>query len=178
MLKHMYKIGAAALLVGFAGAANAQTTVPLPDQSQTTQLRAIVSEQARINVPAAITFNVLNVANATAANADITIDNIVLSAATKTVRVSVQANAAAFTPPAGGGNTWAASDVSWVAGSWTGGTGAAGTLSSAAFVQMANSNAGVSALTTTGLTFTLAGNALVNRSGTHTLTMTWKVESL
>jgi hypothetical protein len=165
-------------MVGFAGAASAQNTVPLPDQSQSTELRAIVNEQARINVPAIITFNVASVAAVTNANADITIDNIVLSSATRTVRVSVQANAAAFTPPAGGGNTWSAGDVSWAAGTWSGGAGVAGTLSNSAFNQVANSNAGVSALSVTGLQFSLAANPLVNRAGTHTLTMTWRVEAL
>lgn len=178
MLKHMFRIGAAAAFLAFGVTANAQVVVPLPDQSQTTELRAVVGEQARINVPASITFNVSSVASVTTASADITIDNIVLSAPTRTVRVSVQAAAAAFTPPAGGGNTWSAGEVSWVAGSWVGGTGVAGALTNAGFTTMANSGAGVSALSVTGLQFALAANPLVNRAGTHSLSMTWRVEAL
>lgn len=64
------------LTVAMAGVANAQTTVSLPDISQTTLMTVIVAEQARVVVPATITFNVANVATATAAPAaSVTVDD-------------------------------------------------------------------------------------------------------
>src|SRR5688572_25090588 len=95
-----------------AGVAGAQTTVTLPDTSQTTLLTATVSEQARIVVPASVSFTVGNIANSTAASAaTVTIDRIVMASATRQLRISVQAAAGSFTPPSVGATTWAASDV-------------------------------------------------------------------
>ncbi|MBW3623184.1 MAG: hypothetical protein KY468_07205, partial [Armatimonadetes bacterium] len=153
--------------------------VTLPDSSQTTTLTASVSEQADISVPSGISFNVLNVANSTAAAAaSVTINNIVLSSATKQLKLSVKADAASFTPPVAGAATWGAGDVTWNAAAWTNGTAATGTLSNAAFNTVATSTGGASAMSTTGLVFTLAGKNTVNRSGNHTLNITWKVESI
>ncbi len=77
------------LLLAAAGTAAAQTTVLLPDTSQTTTLTATVSEQARIQVPAAVNFNVSDVTNATpAAAAPVSVSNIALASATKQLRIS------------------------------------------------------------------------------------------
>src|SRR5215208_5249243 len=95
-------LGVAAFLFG-ATAAGAQTTVTLADTSQTTTLTATVGDQARVTVPAGVSFAVSDIANATAASpATVTVANIVLSTASKQLRMSLQADAAAFTPPVGG----------------------------------------------------------------------------
>ena len=169
----------AGLLLAGTGTAMAQTTVPLPDTSQTTTLTATVSEQARIQVPSGINFAVSDVSaatNATAAN--VTVTNIALATATKQLKISVQANAAAFTPPVGATGTWNAGDVTWNAATWTNATGSSGTLSNSSFGAVATCSPDVASCSTTGLTFTLGANSAVKRSGNHTLVMTWKFESI
>jgi hypothetical protein len=156
----------------------AQSTVTLPDTSQSSTLTASVSEQCRITVPSTITFNVTDISANTNATASVTITNIVLSAATKSLKLSLQAGAASFTPPVGGATTWAAGDVTWAAGTWTNGTGQAGTLSNSAYVEVATSDADAASMSNASLTFTLAAKTSVKRSGSHTLSVTWKVESL
>src|SRR5688500_16253869 len=67
---------AAGVLLWSTGAL-AQTTVTMPDTSQTTTVSASVSEQARITVPAGIAFSVTNIGAATVANpATLTVDQI------------------------------------------------------------------------------------------------------
>lgn len=154
-------------------------SVVLPDSSQTTTLTANVSEQAAVSVPAGVSLNVTNVAASTNASAaSVSITNIVLATASKQLKVSLQANAASFTPPVGGATTWAAGDVSWNAASWTNAAGAAGTLSSASYNEVATCAADAANCSTSGLTFTLAAKPSVKRSGSHTMTVTWKVESI
>ncbi|HUG81493.1 MAG TPA: hypothetical protein VML01_07510 [Bryobacterales bacterium] len=161
------------------GIGSAQTTVTVPDTTQSTTMTAEVSEQARVNVPAAATFTVTNISGSTAASAvSVTIDNVVLATATKQLKVSLQAAAAAFTPPIALATTWAAGDVSWNAATWTSATGAAGTLSDTAYTAVATCAADSAACSTTGLTFTLAPKTTVKRSGNHTLAVTWKFESI
>ena len=162
-----------------AAAAEAQTSVTLPDTSQTTTLTANVSEQARVTVPSGVTFNVTDVtANTAASAASVTVTSIVLATATKQFKVSMQANAASFTPPVGGATTWSASDVTWNAATWTTATGASGTLSNSAYNAVATCDADTGACSTTGLVLTLAAKSTVKRSGNHTLVVTWKFESI
>ena len=168
---------ACALLL--AGAVSAQTTVTLPDSSQSTVLTANVSEQAQITVPAGVTFNVTDISGSTAASAaSVAIDNIVLASETKQLKVSIEADAASFTPSVVGATTWDASDVTWNAATWTSATGASGTLSDSAFGEVATCTADTASCSTTGLVFTLAANTSVKRSGDHTLAITWKLESI
>ena len=175
----LVRISAIGALLLTTRLASAQTAITVPDTSQTTTLTAIVSDQARITVPAGVTFTVSDVSAATNASAaSVTVSSIVLATATKQLRVSVQADAAAFTPPAVGATTWAAGDVTWNAASWTNAAGAAGTLSNSAYNPVATCTADVSSCSTTGLTFTLAPNAAVRRSGSHTLVVRWKFESI
>jgi len=170
---------AAGVFLSSGAAVRAQTTVTMPDTSQTTTVSASVSEQARITVPAGIAFNVTNVGALTAANAaTLTIDQIVLSTATKQLRLSLQAAAGSFTPPVVGATTWAAGDVSWNAATWTAATGAAGTLSNSVYTAVATCAPGATACSTTALVFSLASKPAVQRSGTHTLVIMWKVESI
>jgi hypothetical protein len=166
-------------LLTTAGLAGAQVTVFLPDTSQITILTANVSEQARVIVPASVTFLVANVSSSTAAPAaSVTVDNIVLATATKQLKVSVQAAASSFTPPVVGATTWSASDVTWNAATWTNATGSSGTLNSSSFNAVATCTADAATCSTTSLVFTLAARTTVQRSGNHTLSVTWKVESI
>jgi hypothetical protein len=174
----LFLLSSGSLMIG-AGIAQAQTTVTLPDVSQTTTLTATVSEQARVLVPAGVTFNVTSVSsNTAAAGASVTVDRIVLATATKQFKVSLEANAAAFTPPVGGATTWSASDVTWNAAAWTNAAGSSGTLSNAAFTAVATCTAGVATCSTSALVFTLGAKPTVAISGNHTLTVTWKFESI
>jgi hypothetical protein len=167
------------LVLSVAGVAAAQTTVTLPDTSQTTTLTASVSEQARVTVPAGVTFNVTDVASSTAASAaSVTVDNIVLATATKQLKISLEAAASSFTPPVALATTWSASNVTWNAATWTAATGASGTLSSSTFNTVATCDADAAACSTTGLVFSLGAKSTVQRSGNHTLTVTWKFESI
>jgi hypothetical protein len=166
----------AAALLGATGAAHAQT-VALPDSSKTTTLTATVNEQAQVTVPVGVTFNVTNIAAATAAaGAEVKAENIVLASATKQLKISIQAKNASFTSP--GGATWAAGDVSWNEASWTNATGAGGTLDSTSYKAVATCTADAASCSTTGLVFTLAAKPTVQRSGNHTLEITWKFESI
>lgn len=168
-------LGVIVLLLAVAGAAGAVT---LPDTSSTTTLTASVSEQAQVTVPAGVTFNVTNITSSTAASAaSVSASNIVLASATKRLKVSVQAAAASFSSP-GSTSTWAASDVSWNAASWTAATGAAGSLSNSAYTEVATCTADVTDCSTSALVFTLASKSTVTRSGSHTLNITWKFESI
>ncbi|MEZ5367234.1 MAG: hypothetical protein R2748_34075 [Bryobacterales bacterium] len=161
------------------GMLSAQTTVTLPDTSQSTTLTASVSEQAQVSVPAGVTFNVTDISGSTAASAaSVSIDNIVLATASKQLKVSIQANAAAFTPPVALASTWSAGDVTWNAATWTSASGASGTLSDSAYGEVATCAADTASCSTTGLVFTLGANTAVKRSGDHTLAVTWKFESI
>jgi len=180
-LNRMPRVGlaCAALLVLASRGANAQTNITLPDTNQTTTLTATVSDQARVTVPAGVTFTVNDVSSATASGpASVTISNIVLASATKQVRVSLQADTPTFTPPVGGAATWSAGAVSWNAASWTNATGVTGTLSNSSYNVVATCAADAQTCSTTALTFTLAVDAGVKRSGSHTLTVRWKFESI
>jgi len=159
-------------------AAFAQVTVTLPNTSQTTTLTANVSEQATVTVPATVTFTVNNVAASTnSASQSVTTSSVVL-ADTKSLKISLQANAAGFTAPAGGGTTWSAGDVTWNAATWSNsGVGATGTLSNSAFNEVATCAANNSC-STTNLLFTLGAKSTVARAGSHTLVVTWKFESI
>ena len=172
-------IVAAGALLLYGTNALAQVTVTLPDVSQTTAASVTVSEQIRITVPTGVAFNVTNINNPTVASAAaVSIDRIVLGTVTKQLRLSLRANSVSFNPPAGGGTTWAAADVTWNAATWTGGLGSNGTLSAAGFTPVAICAQGATACATSGLIFSLGPKPAVQRSGAHTIVVTWKVESI
>src|SRR2546430_17490625 len=94
------------LLVLLPFAAFAQVAVTLPDTSRTTTLTANVTEQATVTVPTTVTFTVNNVgASTNSSSQSVTTSSVVLVDA-KSLKISLQANAANFTAPAGGGTTW------------------------------------------------------------------------
>jgi len=169
----------AVLSLAVTRVASAQVTVTLPDTSQTTTLTATVAEQARVTVPSTVTFTVNNVTSSTTGSAAaVTITNIVLSTATDKLKISVQANAASFTPPVVGATTWSASDVTWTGGSWTTATPASGTLSNSSFNEVARCDANVTSCNSTDVHFTLGAKSSVSRAGNHTLVISWKFEKI
>jgi len=157
----------------------AQAVVDLPNSAQSTVLTANVSEQAKVTVPSGITFNVLDItAITTAPVASVTVSNIALATATKQLKISVQAAAAVFTPSVDGAVTWAVGDVSWLGTGWTTSTGAAGTLIESAYHEVATCDADAAGCANAALSFKLAAKGTVKRSGSHTLGITWKFESI
>ena len=168
-----------AALAAFGTIATAQTVVTLDDTSQSTTLTASVAEQARVTVPAGVTFNVANIASSTNATAaSVTVDNIALSSADRQLKISLLADASDFTPPVTGAATWTAGDVTWNAPTWDNALGETGVLSSSSANAVATCTADVASCGTSGLVFTLAANTNVKRSGGHQLSMTWKFESI
>lgn len=171
-----------ALAVVTAGLASAQTVVTLPNSTQTTTLTANVSEQAQVAVPVGVTFNVQDVSlNTAASSASVTVNSIVLATATKQLKISVKANAAAFVHSQVGATTWAASDVSWNAATFSNsGVGSTGALSTSTstYTVLATCAADAASCSASDLVFTLAANSAVRRAGSHTLGMTWKFEAI
>jgi hypothetical protein len=173
-----------ALTVVTAGLASAQTGVTLPDSSQQTLITATVSEQAQVTVPADVFFTVPNITVDTPATAVslVTVSSIVLATDTKQLKISLKANTAAFIPPVASTITWSAADVSWNAATFTG-TGASsatGLLNNdfTTYVPVVTCGADAAVCSTSDLMFTLKAKNTVQRSGNHTLVMTWKFESI
>jgi hypothetical protein len=160
-----------------AADAAAQTTVILPDTSQTTGITVNIMEQATVTIPSSALFTVSNInTQTTSMPLTVSIGALMQNTTSTGVRISLKANAALFTPPQVGAPTWSAADVSWLAANWTGATGSAGTLSNAAFTTVAA--CGTTGCSTNALVLTLAPKPTVTRSGAHTLVVTWKIESL
>ena len=165
------------LAVALLAISTAALAVVLPDENQQTLFTASVSEQADLTVPATITFDVVDVSADTAVTGlTVSVTAIVLYDG-NALRIELKADSANFDMPTGATVTWAASDVSWDAPAWTGGTGAAGTLSSAAYTKIADSNENVGELSSSAVTWTLADKATIERAGDYDLTTTWKFSS-
>jgi len=162
-----------------AAAVRAQAvTVTLPDTSLTTYVNLSGStDVATVTVPATLTFAVHQVGSASSATAALSVTAISI-AGTNQLKISLNAAAAAFTPPSAGATTWNAADVSWAAGSWSHGTGSPGTLSSSAYTTVATCSVNALFCNNNAIAFTLAAKPGVKISGNHTLTMTWKFESI
>ena len=177
-MRAFHAVAVLAVLGVLAGAASA-AVVNLPNTSNTVTFTASVNEQCDVvALPSAVSFTVTDHTAATdSASQTVTINNLLLQNG-KALKVSLQANAANFTAATGGSVTWAASDVSWNAATWANGTGAAGTLSNTIYTQLVTSAANAASLSTSELTFTLAGKDSVDRAGNHTLVATWKLESV
>jgi hypothetical protein len=135
-------------------------------------------EIVTVVVPVAVSFSVTDVSVITTGSPSPTTISFSSAALTigKALRISVQADASAFTSP-GGGTTIPASKGSWNALGASGGVGWNGTLSATSDGLVYQSNPSP----TSGqvdLEFTLGapGNGL--RAGTHQLTIRWKFESI
>ena len=171
----MYRVFVLILVLVTVGAASA-AVVTLPNTTQTTTFTATVSEQANISVPAGVTFNVTNVSASTASSAQSVSATAIVLTNAKALRVELEALDPVFTPATGGSVTWAASDVSWNAATWTNGTGASGTLGDM-YRKLNDTSANAASTATTNLVFTLAAKATVDRAGNHTLWACWKFSS-
>jgi hypothetical protein len=138
---------------------------------------AAAQETVSITVPATVLFAVTDVTTPTTGKpSPVTLSyaSAVLVAG-KAFRVSVQADAASFTPPNGPGIP--ASTVSWTNMGASGGVGANGTLSSSSYTRVFQSDPA----STSGhvdLAWTLAAPGSGIRAGTHQLTIRWKLESI
>ena len=129
-------------------------------------------ETVSISVPMAVDFQVSDVSRSTSGTPDVTTINFSDMTPGKALRVSVRADAAAFTPPSGPGIP--ASNVAWNS---LGGLGSDGTLSSSAYTLVYQSNP----VATSGyidLQWTLAAPGSGIRAGSHGLTIRWKLESI
>lgn len=134
-------------------------------------------ETVSISVPLAVSFQVTDVSRSTSGAPTVTtisFSNASLSPG-KALRVSVQSDAAAFTPP--GGASIPASSVSWNNLGANGGIGWNGTLSSSSYTLVYQSDP----TRTSGhvdLGWTLAAPGSGIRAGSHQLMIRWKLESI
>ena len=143
-------------------------------------LSAGAQETVTISVPLAASFPVTDVSRSTSGAPNVTTVSFFYANLTpgKALRVSVQADAAAFTPPSG--SSMPASNVSWNNLGASGGLGWNGTLGSSSFALVFQSNP-LTAPGTSGhvdLSWTLAAPGSGIRAGNHQLTIRWKVESI
>lgn len=134
-------------------------------------------ETVSISVPLAVSFQVTDVSHSTSGTPDVTtisFSNANLSLG-NALRVSVQSDAATFTPPSG--PSIPVANVSWTNLGANGGIGWNGILSASSFALVFQSDPG----TTSGhvdLGWTLAAPGSGIRAGSHQLTIRWKVESI
>jgi hypothetical protein len=142
-----------------------------------TVVSAGAQETVSIAVPSAVSFSVTDVSRNTTGSpspATISFSNASLNSG-KALRVSVQADASAFTPPSG--SSIPVSKVSWSTLGAAGGIGWNGTLSSTSYTLVFQSNPSP----TSGhvdLEWTLAAPGSGVRAGIHQLTIRWKLESI
>ena len=142
-----------------------------------TVVSAGAQETVSIAVPSAVSFSVTDVSRSTAGSPSpttISFSNASLNSG-KALRVSVQADAAAFTPPSGA--SIPALNVSWSTVGAAGGTGWNGTLSATSYTLVFQSDPSP----TSGhadLAWTLAAPGSGIRAGGHQLPIRWKVESI
>jgi len=141
---------------------------------------AMAQPTVTVTVPAGVTFSVRNVSVATAgspATTQLTYLNPNTFPKNNHLQVSVIASAANFSGP---DTAIPAAKVSWTATA-TNGSAFNGTLSSAAYTAVYSSPTGLKAGNTGTITLSwqLAAIAAAGlRSGTHTLVIRWKFESL
>jgi hypothetical protein len=137
---------------------------------------AAAQETVAITVPSTVSFMVNDVSRSTSGVPNLTtISFLAILIPGKSLRVSVQASAAGFTPPSG--PSIPASNVSWNNLGASGGTGWNGTLGSASYTLVFQSDP----LTSSGhvdLGWTLAAPGRGIRAGNHQLAIRWKVESI
>lgn len=134
-------------------------------------------ETVDVTVPISATFFVTDVSLSTTGSPNpttVSFSNAGLSSG-NALRISVQADAADFTPPAG--NAIPASKISWTTSNPQGGIGSNGTLISTAFTQLYQSNTDPTS-GSVDATWTLDAPGSGIRAGNHTLTLRWKFESV
>jgi hypothetical protein len=134
------------------------------------------AQTVTVSVPASVTFNVTNVGVDTAGSPAPTRVTFSGLLALNTLRISIKADAAAFTPPSPSSGI-PASNVRWTTSNSSGGTGSNGSVSSAVWTQLFQS----ALLATSGgvdVTWTLGAPGGGIRAGNHTLTIRYKFEAM
>lgn len=137
------------------------------------------ADSADVLLPASITFIVTDVEFGTLSTPQTTNvgfwnGSISLN---KSVRISIKADDANFTAPSAGGDPIPAMKATWVTTDTIGGSGYAGVLSSVAYTRVFQANVnGTWGGTKVGWTLAPLGASVT--AGDHTLTATWRVESL
>lgn len=142
-------------------------------------LGSVNGDSVNITLPASISFLVMNAELPTIGTPNPTIAEFSDAILTPGcgIRMSIQANSVNFTRPAEGGEYIPASKISWTTSSAVNGTGFSGTLSSSSFTPVFQGNADATS-GSVAITWTLAAPGSNILAGTHTLTTTWKIESL
>jgi hypothetical protein len=134
-------------------------------------------ETARVTLPTWVTFDVFDVTAATTGSPNPT--RVEFSEAQllpgNVLRISVRAEAAAFSSPPGAAIP--ASSSSWTAAGAVGGTGSSGTLDDGFYTPVFQSSSGATA-GSVDLTWTLAPLGSGVRAGSHQISLRWKVESV
>lgn len=125
-----------------------------------------------ITLPGTISFTAMNITQSATGSPDPCVVEYSAYNGGGTLKISIQAGSAYFTRPGGAGWEIPASNVSWTA---SGGGSSSGTLSSSSFTQMYSGTAVASSFS---LTWHLAALDASVRAGLHTITATWKIESL
>ena len=164
-------------LFSCAGSSAMRITVLAIVISTAAVVSAGAQETVSISVPLAISFPVTDVSRSTSGTPNVTtisFSNANLSLG-NALRVSVRADAAAFTPPSG--SNMPVSNVSWNNQGANGGIGWNGILSASSFALVFQSDPGrTSGHVDLGWTLAAPGSGI--RAGSHQLTIRWKVESI
>jgi hypothetical protein len=138
---------------------------------------AAAQETVNVVVPSAVSFPVTDVTQSTSGGPNpttLSFSNANLRPG-RALRVSVQADGAAFMPPSG--SSIPTSKASWTTVGAAGGTGWSGTLGSSSYALVFQSDPA----RTSGhvdLAWTLAAPGSGIRAGNHQLTIRWKLESI
>ncbi len=135
------------------------------------------AESVNIDIPSAVSFAVDDATQTTVGSPNpfsITYSGASLDSGNE-LRLSVMASSTTFTAPAG--VPIPASNVSWTIGSVTNGVGAPGTLTADSFTQVyvSDPNAVSGGV---DIIWSLAPPPAGVRAGQHTLSVTWKIESV
>jgi hypothetical protein len=140
---------------------------------------AMAQRVMTVTIPAGVSFSVGDVSRSVSGTPGpfrVTFNTVLGLSKSEKIAIAVKADAANFAGP--GSTMIPASKVSWTAAAVGGGSASAGTLSSAAYGQVFQSNANVKS-GEVDLTWSLASIAAAGlRSGTHTLTVRWRLEVL
>ena len=138
---------------------------------------APADETVTITVPMSVTFYVFDVGSSTVADENPTTIGFTGASLTagRSLRISVKAEAADFTPP--GGDGIPESNVSWTTSGAVGGSGSNGQLSSVSYTQVFQSNADPTA-GSVDVSWSLSSTGAGIQAGNHTLVIRWKLESV
>ncbi len=143
-----------------------------------TEFRIYMKEQAKIEVPALVVFDVVDVAADTNQNgvSDVKATHIVLAPLHK-LKIQIAAAAASFTDGTGAAS-YAASKVTWTHGAVSGGVGAPGALAGAGEYQDLMLCDRQGPCESAALKFKLLADPSQSVAGTHTLMGNYKVSSV